>query len=128
MPFTVQDLLLTEERKTQLTAALANLGVADPLGKIVGEASADVVRLTRGYVIEEASVNGWIRVLALERAYLVAELGVPEDMATAADAAREELAAIASGRRPNLQLASAPPTAPVSSGSWGSNSKVAIRL
>jgi hypothetical protein len=128
MPFTVQDLLLTEERKTQLTAALANLGVADPLGKIVGEASADVARLTRGYVIEESSVNGWIRVLALERAYLVAELGVPEDMATAADAAREELAAIASGRRPNLQLAAAPSTAPVSSGSWGSSPKVPIRL
>ena len=127
MPCSASDLLLTEDRKAQLTAALANLGVADPLGKLIGEAVADVARLTRGYVVDEQSVNGWVRVLALERAFLAAELGVPKDIMEAAKAAREELAAIARGDRPNLPLAEASVTPPVNAGVWGSNERIAIR-
>ncbi len=127
MPFTASDLLLTEDRKAQLTAALANLGVADPLGKLIGEAVADVARLTRGYAVDEQSVNGWVRVLALERAFLAAELGVPKDITEAAKAAREELAAIARGDRPNLPLTEASVTPPVNAGTWGSGTKIELR-
>ena len=58
--------------------ALADLAAAPTT-----EAAADVARLTAGYVIAEASVNGWIRVLSLEKAFLAAELGVPKDIAEA---------------------------------------------
>jgi uncharacterized membrane protein len=126
MAFTIQDLLLTEERKAQLVAALANLGVADPLAKVVAEAAADVARSTRGYLIDEAASNGWVRVLALEKAYLAAELNVPSDIIKAAIAARDELAAIAAGKRPNLPLANTGETAP--SGTWGGETRIGLRL
>lgn len=126
MAFTLQDLLLTEERKAQLVAALANLGVADPLGTVITEASADVARSTRGYLVDEAASNGWVRVMALEKAYLAAELNVPADIAKAALAAREELSAIAAGKRPNLPLAIGGETAP--SGTWGGETRIGVRL
>lgn len=127
MAFTVQDLLLTEERKTQLTSALANLGVVDPLGKVITEAAADVARYIRGYVVADDSQNGWIRVIALEKAYLAGELGVPEDIASAAKAAREELAAIARGDRPNLPREDLGATPDPNAGAWGSATKLTLR-
>jgi hypothetical protein len=128
MPFTSQDLLLTEERKTQLTAALANLGVADPLAKVIGEAVSEVSEMTRGYVIAESRTNGWTRILSLEKAYLAAELGVPEDISNSADAVRKELAAIASGNRPNLPLTEAPEVPSTGSGKWGGDTKIGLRI
>jgi hypothetical protein len=128
MPFTAQDLLLTEERKTQLTAALANLGVPDPLAKVIAESVSEVARLTRGYELDEITTHGWVRVLTLERAYLAAELGVPEDIANAAKAARDELGAIAAGRRPNLPLAAAPSSPTPGSGAYGTNTRVSLRI
>ena len=95
---------------------------------MIDEAVADVARWTRGYVIEEASSKGWIRVLALEKAYLAAELAVPEDIARAAKDSREELAAIARGARPNLPLAEASETPPTGAGAWGSETKIALRI
>ena len=129
MAFTVQDLLLSEERAAQLVAALANLGVDDPLQKVVDEAIADVSRYVAGYVISEAARAGWTRVLALHRAYLSAEMTVPEDIQTAFEAVIEELTAIAEGKRPNLPLAPTDPGAPVvtAAGDWGSQTRVSTR-
>ena len=126
MTFTVQDLLLSEERAEQLTTALANLGVADPLEKVVVEATAEVDRFTAGYLIPDDAKAGWIRILALHRAFLAAELPVPEDVETAVKAALEELTAIAEGKRPNLPLAPTDPDDPVTTaaGDWGSRPKV----
>ena len=127
MSFAVRDLLLTDGRQAQLTEALANLGVDDPLTVLIAEAQAEVTRLIRGYDIDDASVNSWVRVLTLEKAFTAGELGVPEDIAAAAKAAREELQAIAAGKRPNLPLTEAPATPGLGAGNWGSADKVTLR-
>lgn len=130
MPFGVADLLLTDERLAQFTAALENVGIADPLVVVIQEAQAEVDRWTLGYLLDDASKAPWIRVLALHKAYLAAELGVPEDIQTAVDAAIAELTAIAAGKRPNLPLAPADPDAPdqpTAAGDWGSETKISTR-
>lgn len=101
MAFTDDDLLLSADKVTQLTKALSNMNVADPLQYLCDEASADVARLTTGYVLDDNSVRGFIRALALYRIYGYAG-PVPLDVQKAYDAASAELQAIASGRRPNL--------------------------
>ena len=119
---TPAQLLLTDERQTQLTAALANTGLDDPLAQCIAEAAADVARLTAGYVIADESLAGWTRALALWKAFTIAELGVPEDIEKAYDAAVAELRDIAQGRRPNLPHAEASPAA--DAGAWGSQRRI----
>lgn len=126
MAFSTNDLLLSADRSAQLTKALANLGVADPLLYICEEAAADVARMTTGYVLDEASMRNFVRSLALFRIY--AKAGpVPEDVQRDYDSALKELEAIAKGERPNL------PKVPVEGqativGKWGSKTYVAGRL
>lgn len=127
MPFTVDKLLLTETRKSQLTVALANLGVADPLGSLISEAVSEVNRFTAGYVIDENSLNGWIRTITLYKAYTVAELGVPEDLTKAFEVAMKELSDIAAGKRPNLPTTPVDEETPSPTGGWGSETKITIR-
>jgi len=101
MAFTDNDLLLSADRAAQLTRALANIGVADPLQYLCDEAAADVARLTTGYVIDANALRGFIRSLALFRIYGYAG-PVPKDIQAAYDSAKAELEAIAGGKRPNL--------------------------
>lgn len=122
MAFTVDQLALTDDRKEQLQAALANSGLADPLGQCISEAGSEVSRLTAGFVIEEASLNSWTRKIALWNAFVLAELSVPEDIQTAYDDTMKELRAIAAGDRPNLPRTDANP-AP-GKGGWGSKTKI----
>jgi hypothetical protein len=121
---TIDQLLLSADRSAQLTAALSNLGVEDPLGTCLAEASSDVARLTAGYVIDESSTNGWIRALTLYKAYgLVGP--VPTDIKLQCDEVVKELTAIAKGERPNLERAQAGtnPTA----GAWGGEERLKMR-
>jgi hypothetical protein len=122
MAFTVAQLALTDDRKQQLEAALANSELEDPLEQAIAEAVSEVSRLTAGFVIEEASLNSWTRKVALYNAFVIAELGVPEDIKDAYDDTMEELRAIAGGKRPNLPRVEATP-AP-GKGSWGSAEKI----
>ena len=126
MAFTVDQLLLKDDRKAQLIAALAGTGQADPLGKCISEAVADVVRLTKGYVVDQDSLDGWTRNIALWKAYTAAENEMPANIKDAHDSALKELSAIAAGQRPNLprvELTNAPA---VSTGQWGGNQKIQI--
>ena len=122
MAFTVDQLALTDDRKEQLQAALANSTVADPLAQAIAEAVSEVSRLTAGFVIAEASLNSWTRKIALWNAFVIAELSVPEDIQTAYDDTMKELRAIAAGDRPNVPRVTTTP-AP-GKGSWGSNAKI----
>lgn len=126
MALTVDQLLLTDDRKTQLIAALENTGEDEPLERCIAEAEADVARLTAGYTIAQSSLDGWARVIALYKAFLAAELGIPEDIATAYKDVKEELTAIAEGKRPNLprEEDDDETTPSPSTGSWGSKDKI----
>lgn len=115
---TPTDLLLTDERSGQLTAALANVGVEDPLQMCIDEAEAEVARYTTGYTLEEASVASLVRDLALGKAYALCG-PMPADIKTRYDNARDELIAISKGERPNLAPADTSGT-----GSWGSRDKI----
>jgi hypothetical protein len=101
MTFTVDQLLLKPDKAQRLATALASLGVSDPLGTCIEEAVADVQRYCSGYDIDDAAKMGWVRTLALFKAYSLAE-SVPADVKAAHDLAIKELAAIAAGERPNL--------------------------
>jgi hypothetical protein len=127
MAFTVDQLLLRPDRKAQLTKALANLGVADPLALVITEATADVARYLTGYVVAESSQHGWIRAIALWKAHVAGELEVPADIQKAYDEAIEELTAIAEGKRPNIPKTPASETPTASSGAWGGETKIPLR-
>jgi ribonucleotide reductase alpha subunit len=122
MAFTVAQLALTDDRKQQLEAALANSELEDPLEQAIAEAVSEVSRLTAGFVIEEASLNSWTRKVALYNCFVIAELSVPEDIKDAYDDTMEELRAIASGKRTNLPRIDVTP-AP-GKGTWGSAEKI----
>ena len=117
-------MLLSPAKSAQLTKALATLGVADPLQYLCDEAAADVARLTTGYVVDDVSARGFVRALALFRAYSKAG-PVPADVQKDFDGAMEELQAIAEGKRPNLPRVESGDNPP--GGKWGSLTKVKMR-
>ena len=125
MAFTKFDLLLDAAKMAQLTRALSNLNVADPLQYLCDEAGADVARRTAGYVLDALSLRNFNRSLALYRAYSNAG-PVPPDVQKNYDAADKELEAIAKGERPNLPRKTDGAAAPT--GKWGSKTNVPGRM
>ncbi len=121
--FTTNDLLLSAEKAAQLTKALSNLGVAAPLQYVCDEAAAEAARLTTGYVIEDNAMRGFVRPLALYRAYGYAG-PVPKDVQVQYDAVRAELEAIAQGKRPNLPRVTGTGGTAAPSGKWGAKGYV----
>lgn len=117
---TTADLLLDGERLDQLTAALTNAGVTEPLPRCIAEAEAEVGLYITGYTIPQLVRDGWTRALALQRAYQI--LGqVPPDVKAGADGALAELKAVAEGKRPGYPRTEAG-TNPAT-GAWGGESK-----
>lgn len=98
MAFTVDQLLLSDERRARLEKALANAGLADPLAQLIGEAAADVARWTGGYTLTDADQAGWIRTLTLHKAFTAAGAGVPKELDAALTAAKAEMKVIADGQ------------------------------
>lgn len=124
MAFTKYDLLLDAAKLAQLTKALANTGVADPVQSCVNEGIAEVERLTSGYVIADAAKYGWIRALALFKAYSLAG-PVPEDVQKQYDGAIKQLEAIATGAVKNLPVAASESGSNAgAAGKWGSGEKI----
>jgi hypothetical protein len=121
--FTVAKLLLTAERQAQLTAALANLTVGDPIAVCVTEAEAAVARFTTGYTLTAADTDQFCRILALYHIYSLTGV-VPPDIAKNYSNAIEELRAIAAGERPNLPVAD--PTG-AGTGTWGAQANIFTR-
>lgn len=120
-------LLLSPDKASKLTKALANLGVANPLQVLCDEAAAEVARLTTGYVIADLAVQGWVRSLALASIYSKANVPPPDSVTKDATAAATELQAIAKGERPNLPKVANSPASP-NAGSWGSGCKLTGRI
>lgn len=127
MAFTKYDLLLDAAKLAQLTKALANTGVADPLQSCVNEAIAEVDRATSGYVIADAAKFGWIRALALFKAYSLAG-PVPADVQKQYDGAMKQLEAIAKGDVKNLPVEPSSSSSNAGSGKWGSKCRVKGRM
>ena len=128
MAFQTTDLLLSPDKAAQLTKALSNLGVADPLQYLCDEAAADVARLTTGYVTDDGSLRNFTRKLALFEIYSKAQAGaVPDGIVKDHDEALKELQDIAAGKRPNLPKVSTPSQATIA-GAWGSGARVCGRI
>ena len=122
---TPQDLLLDSTKLAQLAAALANTGVTDPLERCLAEAEADVRLYTAGFVIPQETLDGWVRPIALAKAFALCN-GLTADLKSAADAVLAELKAIAEGKRPNLPRAEAD-TTNAAAGAWGSGTQFKMR-
>jgi len=121
MAFLQSDLLLTADKLAQLTNALASLGQADPLQTCITEATADVARFTASYTLEAAATNGFIRALALYRAYALAGTGVPPEVQKNYDESKAELVAISEGKRKNL------PSTSTVTGNYGGETQLTMR-
>jgi hypothetical protein len=129
MPFAVKDLKLPADKAAQLEKALGGQPSNEALPALQGicdEAAAEVARLTTGYVLDNVSLSNFTRAIALGRAY--AYIGpVPKDVETNAKEAKDELTAIAEGKRPNL-----PKVANASlsgrAGKWGSGQAMPGRM
>lgn len=124
MSFAISQLLLSEDKSTELTRALANTGIAAPLETCIAEAQADVTRLTTGYILDENSQNSFIRALALFKAYSLAGI-VPPDVEKQYDLTLKELTEIAQGKRTNLARPESTEGS-ASTGNWGSAEKLSL--
>lgn len=118
MSFPNTDMLLPDAELSQLTAALANAGVADPIAKVATECGAVVDQYTAGYSLPEDWRDRLIRALAPAELYRLAGSGVPESQQTAWDAAMKELRDIRDGKFPSLSPSTTAPT-PAATGRWG---------
>lgn len=123
MAFAPDQLLLTATKLAQLEAALGGAGT---LTRICAEAEADVARYTAGYTLAQESLDGFIRALALFKAFSLVG-PVPADIKLQYEKALEELQAIASGQRTNLPRADDPEIAGSPAGQWGSEEKIKFR-
>lgn len=99
MAFLLADLLLPANKQTQLETALSNAGVANGLQQCVDEAIAEVAAMTDGLTLSDDATYGWIRAIALHKAYSLVG-PVPRDVKDHWREATAELKALAAGRRP----------------------------
>lgn len=118
MAFTKTDLLLTDTRLEQLECALGNSGGSDPLEMAIAEADADVSRLTNHYIITDLVRAGFVRALALYKAWNISG-AVPDEIRRNYEDVMSELRAIAAGERRNLPRVAAPEMSTPASASWG---------
>lgn len=100
--FTDDNLLLSADKVTQFTAALATGAIPDPLQQLCDEAAADVGRMIAGYNVDVTSISNFIRAIAVYNAYVNSGTEAPPDVTNRYKYVMEELAAIAEGKRPNL--------------------------
>lgn len=121
------DLQLSADKAAQFTAALATDEVADPLQQLCDEAAAAVARLTAGYVLDDLSIFGFIRAIAIYNAFANSNTPVPDDVATRYKNAWSELQSIARGERPNLPKA-ADAALESRAGKWGSGQAIPGRM
>lgn len=122
---TVHDLLIPDAELSQLTTALANAGVVQPLDDIVAWAEQVVADHSIGYTLAPLRIQGFVRDLTIWRAYTLAG-AVSENQTKAYDAAMRELRDIRDGKFP-LPASTTAPVPAAKSGNWGSNTKLCLR-
>lgn len=121
---TVHDLLIPDAELSQLTTALANAGVVQPLDDIVAWAAQVVADHTIGYTLSTIRIQGFVRDLTIWRAYTLAG-AVSENQTKAYEAAMRELRDIRDGKFPLPPATVATP--PANAGNWGSHTKLCLR-
>jgi hypothetical protein len=124
MSLAVADLNLPAASLAQIASALGDgSGTNAALLGICNAASADVTRLTNGYVIDAASLTNFGRALALYRAY--GQVGpVPPDVEKNYEDAWKELQSIAMGQRKNIPRADDGAPQSTSTGGFGGQRRV----
>lgn len=95
--FDITKLLLTADRQSQLTAALANATETTPLVTIIAEAEARVTEEVGDLTLSQSILDSLIRSIALYQAYTVAEGPVPEDIKDAYEKALEFMEQLRTG-------------------------------
>jgi hypothetical protein len=125
--FSEADLALTQDKLSQITRALANRGIADPVQIFVDDAVQMVSDYTAAYALAADRWRRLMRPIALCKIYQsIGEL--PDAVKKAYDDAVRELEEIRDGKFHNLTPADVPlveiATQPAS---WGSQTKISMR-
>lgn len=124
MTFTVSDLLLADDVLAELNDALANSGVVAAVDQCIAEAVALVDSYTSAYTIADDRIKGWVRPVALFKAFSITGQGKsPQGYKDAYEAALAELKDVRDGKFP---YAPATTVATSSTGAWGSQTRLAM--
>lgn len=119
MPLTKTDLLLKDDELAQLTEALENLGIADPITQKAAEVAQLFTQYTARYVVGVENAKRLQRPIIIYELYAL--LGAATATITASkDAALQELRDIRDGKFANLELAAEQPDNVAGHGAWGS--------
>jgi hypothetical protein len=122
---TAIDLLLPDDELTQITGALENLGIADPISQKCAEVAELFAQYTARYVIGDENAKRLQRPLIIYELYALIGAAT-ETIAASKDAALQELRDIRDGKFPNLELAEEQPSSPAGRAAWGSKIKIAF--
>lgn len=124
MTFTVSDLLLADDVLAELNDALANSGVVAAVEQCIAEAVSVVTSYTSSYTIDDDRLKGWVRPIALFKAFSITGQGKsPQGYKDAYEAALAELKDVRDGKFP---YAPATATATAATGAWGSQTRIAM--
>lgn len=125
MTFTVADLMLTDQVQGELEAALANVGLAQPLDQCIAEAQAIVADYIAGYVVSDDRQKDLVRAIALWKAFSIAGQGkAPEGYRAGYDEAMAWLKDARDGKFALVEDEEADD--PAASGAWGSQTRLAM--
>lgn len=126
MTFAPADLLLTDEVQGELTQALTNAGMVQPLEQCIAEAQAVVTDYTAAYSIADDRERGWVRAIALWKAFTISGQGkVADAYQKSYDLAMEELKDVRDGKFALAPSAVAPE--PEQVGTWGGTTRISLR-
>jgi hypothetical protein len=126
--FLKSDLLIPQDRITQITDALKNDTVPDPMTVVITEQKRKVDNLTAKYTIDDDWYRSLVRPLVMYHLYASGSIGaMPKEVAEAYEKVNAELAAINKGEHPGLaQDDPLPSEARPSTAGWGSNTKLKL--
>ena len=120
---TKTDLLLKDDELAQLTEALENLGIADPIAQKAAEVAQLFAQYTARYIIGEENAKRLQRPIIIYELYAL--IGAASRTIEASkDAALQELKDIRDGKFPGLELAESQPEHVAGAGAWGSKTQI----
>lgn len=123
MAFTESDLLLSDQVLVQVSEALVNSGIADPITRAIAEQVQKVADYTLRYTIPEARQKRLVRPLVIHQLHSL--LGqVSSAMQTEYDAAMKELEGIRDGKFGDLSLNESAVGLASAPAAWGSETKI----
>lgn len=119
------DLLISDTRITQITNALRNTTITDPISVEITRQIDKVDSYTSQYVLAANRYKRLVRALVMYELYATGSLGTPPaDIKPAYEAAMKELEDIRDGKFDDLELADPADTGVGEGGNWGSETKI----